>query len=1199
MTKAEPHVSLVFAAAALAFACLVNAQDFRDTTLPIDRRVSALLSQLTLAEKISLIPTDQPAIPRLDIAARRIGNEGLHGVAYQLATVFPQAIAFAHTWNPDLIRQVGSAVGDEARVYARRDWSTQGLNYFSPVVDLARDPRWGRVEESYGEDPYISGTIGGAYVSGMQGDDPHYLKIVPTLKHFAANSLEDNRTSGSSNVDPRNLREYYLKPFELITRQAHVQSYMAAFNSINFLPCAVTNLFRDVTRAEWGFHGFVVTDAWLPSFLMWGHNWVPTGAQAITDILKAGVDSVLDANGLQYLQDAVSQGLLSESDLDRALRNNLRVRFLTGEFDPPAQVSFNSIPDSALMSGANSALARRTGREAVVLLKNNPKLLPLDASKLKNVAVIGPLADVVLRDWYGGYMAYAVSPRTGIQAKLGPSVKVSYAEGAPRIALKIHGGRLWVTAGAAGTSPLTAASSTIGDSETFVAQDWGWGCTTLRSVRSGMYVEANSAGQFVPDSTVAYSWVQQFCFSMVPQASGGVQLQYYDDSDAGAGADGTIWYGLGGTFDVQTVEDGGQAAAVAAAGADLAIVAVGNNTTINGKEGHDRPDIILPPAMDQMIQSVYAANPNTVVVVVSSYPMSIPWEDAHVPAILYTGHGGQELGNYLADVLFGDYNPGGRLAMTWYKSMADIPPMADYDIRNGRTYQYFTGTPLYPFGYGLSYTSFQYSNLKLTPAAVGPADTLTASVDVQNSGSRAGDEVVQLYTHFNGSKVQRPLEQLRRFQRVTLQPGETRTVSFSLPLSETAVWDVRQSRFVVEPGTMDIRVGASSVDIRTSGSVAVNGEVLPPRNAFSVQRAENFDYYAGAQLVQAGDGGQAIQYQNDGGWVSFDEVDFGTGVNAMVARVSSGGQGGAIEAHLDRADGPIAATCSASGTGGAQTWSTASCGNVQASGIHTLYLMFHGNGPDAINLEWFVFTAGASVGPAIDPAGVKDAAAFSPTLSRGSWASIFGENLAVNKRPWSSGDFVNGLMPLSLDGTSVQVNGVNAPVSYISPTQVNFQVPTDAIIGGGVVQASSPAGASAPVPVTIVDQEPAFFTWLADGRTWVAAQHADFSLIGLSAGRTPAKAGETIILWGSGFGQTWPPVFSGAIVSVPEPLADPGGLTVSIGGQPAAVKYAGITIAGTYQLNVVVPSGLAAGQYPVTASVNGVQSVGMPLLAVQ
>src|ERR1035441_801353 len=338
-----------------------SAQPYLDPSEPLDTRVADLVSRFTLAEKISLMWSTQPAISRLGIAARNVGSEALHGVAYQTATMFPQAQCFGHTWDPDLIQAVGSAIGDEERVYNRRGMLSPALQVWSPVVDLARDPRWGRTEEVYGEDPYISAAIGGAYVRGMQGNDPRYYKTVPTLKHFAANSMEDNRTWGSSNVDPRNLHEYYLKPFEKITREAGVQAYMAAYNAINDLPCSVTNLFRDVARAQWGFNGFVVSDAWDLAVLGSGHAYTSSLAQGAAMMIQAGVDSITEDDAPQWITAALAQGYLTENDLDLALRRNFRIRFLTGEFDPPAMVSYTSIPHSALMSLADMRMRRPRG----------------------------------------------------------------------------------------------------------------------------------------------------------------------------------------------------------------------------------------------------------------------------------------------------------------------------------------------------------------------------------------------------------------------------------------------------------------------------------------------------------------------------------------------------------------------------------------------------------------------------------------------------------------------------------------------------------------------------------------------------------------------------------------------------------------------------------------------------------------------
>jgi len=1166
---------------------LRGADDFRNPDLPLEARVADLVSKLTLAEKIAFMPTTQPAVDRLGIAAHNIGQEALHGLAYLNATVFPQATGLAHTWDPALIQSVGSAIGDEARVYHRSDPVHNGLSYWAPVVDLARDPRWGRTEEVYGEDPYLSAAIGGAYVHGMQGDDPRYFKTLPTLKHFAANSMENNRMSASSNVDPRNLREYFLKPFEKITREQNVQSYMVAYNAINDLPCAATNLIRDVARPEWGFQGFVVTDASDMSGLVSGHHYAPDIATAAADIVKAGMDSITDSQALSSVQAAIAQGLLTEADLDTALRRNLRIRFLNGEFDPPGSNPYDNIPDSALLSPDHAALARQVGRESVTLLKNSGNLLPLDASKLKRVAVVGLNGDVVLRDWYSGNLTYAITPRQGIAERLGAGAVV-FDEGASKITLKSRANSRFLTAGASGTSALAATSATAGAGETFLTEDMGWGCTTLRSSITGKYVTAGS-GNFVASDVEARAWNYSYCFTFVAQSGGGSAIRYYDGTYLAANttlrSNGST-PGAWGLFDLTVVEDGIQRAAALAATADAAIVVTGNFPTINGKENQDRPDITLAPAQDQLIQAVLAANPKTVLALVASYPLAINQADQTVPAILYSSHGGQELGHFLADVLFGDYNPGGRLTATWFKSVNDLPPMTDFDIRKGRTYWYFQGQPLYPFGYGLSYTTFAYSNLTVTPGAAGLADTLLVTVDVRNTGQRAGDEVAQLYTHALGSKVQRPLQELKRFARITLQPGESQTVSFALPVSEIDYWDVRRSAFSVETGTVELRVGASSRDIRLTAQVQVSGDTAAPRSGQGVIRAENYDDYSGVMLTQSGDGGQVAGYLSDGSWLAFREVDFGAGIAAMNARVSSGAQGGSIEAHLDSLGGALAGTCTVTGTGSWQTWRVAACGAFQASGVHDLYLVFHGAG-GILNLDWFQFAAAGSPGaPSIPTGSAVDAAGFAQPLLRGSWSSVFGSNLASAARSWGTGDFNGSAMPTALAGTSVLVNGIAAPVSYVGPGQVNFQTPANVSLGPGTVQVVAQSGTTPPIAAMIDDASPAFYFFVSNGLNWAKAQHADYSLIGPAGQGTAASPNETIVLWGSGFGPTMPPLRPGYLPTAAAPLADAAGLTVTVGGQPATVQYAGMTMAGVYQINLTLPN-LSDGDYALTATASG------------
>ncbi len=1175
----------------LTLSAAVAEEPFRDPALPLDTRVNDLVSRLALDEKISLMSTYQPAIPRLGIAAFKVWNEALHGIAYRTATVFPQATGLAHTWDPELVRAVAAAISDEARVLHRQDPYENGLTFWSPVVDLARDPRWGRAEEAYGEDPYLSGAIGTAFVRGMQGDDPRYFKTVPTLKHFAGNSMETWRYGSSSNIDPRNLREYYLKPFEIIQREANVQSYMVAYNSINNLPCAVTDLIRDVVRGEWVFHGFVVTDYGDLGWLIRGHHYAATEASAAALIVKAGMDNISDDRAIPAVTAAVEQGLLAGTDLDAALRNTFRIRFQLGEFDPPGSVPYDSVPDSVLMSAGHTALARRAGRESVVLLKNDNNTLPLDASKLRSVAILGPLAATVHTDWYSGVPAYRVTPLDAIGRRLGVGPRVLYNEGSSRITLKARVNGKWVTSGPGSGNALVPASTTAGLFETFVATDLGWGCTTLRSAVSNLYVAANGGGQLVASDAEAHAWDYKYCFDFVPQPGGAVALKYFngkyvsaDQAGAGPLTATRDQAGAWELFDRIEVSNGIQAAAAAAAQAEIALVFVGNNPSINGKEDHDRPDIVLPPAQEQLIKSVCQANPKTVVVIVSSYPNAVVWAQQNVPAILYSSHGGQEEGNFLADVLFGDYSPAGRLTMTWYRSAADLPPIGDFDIRRGRAYWYFGGEPLYPFGHGLSYTSFEYANLSV-PASARADDILRVSFEVRNTGSRAGEEVAQLYVRALDSKAQRPLSELKRFQRISLAPGEARRVEFTLPVSEMAYWDVRRSRFMVESGVVEIRAGASSRDIRLRGQVAIQGEMPQPRNAFAVQRAENYDDYRGVLLTSAGDGTQCVGFVDQGDWVAYRDVDFGAGVNSMEAWVSSGSSGGPIQIRLDGLDGTLAGVCTVPGTGDWFRWTGITC-PVQAAGVHDLYLRFPGPGYSLLNLNWFRFAAPASAGgPTVANGSAVDAAGFTQPLLRGGWAALFGTNLASATRAWAAADFADATMPLALDGTRVQVNGIGAPVAYVSPTQVNFQVPGRVNLGAAVVQVLTPAGSSRPIPATIEDSQPSFFFTEAGGIRWATAQHGDYSYLG-QAPATPAKPGEVIVLWGSGFGQTWPPAFPGLVLTGPAPLADSGGVSVTIGGRPAPIQYAGMTVAGVYQLNVVVPD-LPDGDHPVAAEVNG------------
>ena len=717
---------------------------FQDPNLPIEARVNNILSLMTLEEKISALSTS-PDVPRLGIQGS--GHiEGLHGVALGgpggweghgltplPTTQFPQSVGLGETWDPDLLQKAAAVEGYEARyifqsedLRSKRSWEgeregrrREGIVIRAPNADLARDPRWGRSEESYGEDPYLTGTMTVAFVRGLQGDDPRYWLTASLMKHFLANSNEDGRDGSSSNFGERLLREYYSVPFRMGVMDGGSRAYMTAYNAYNGIPMAAQPILRDVTMHEWGFDGIICTDAGALTNMVTKHKYFPDVNQATAGAIHAGINQFLDRYR-EGAKGAIENKLVDTAEIDENLRGVYRVMIRLGLLDPPELVPYTKIKGTnpAWDNDEHKALARKITQESIVLLKNEllknvsqmspHPLLPLDRRTLKSVAVIGPYADQVALDWYSGTPPYAVSPLDGIKNKLGAGVKVSFARD-------------------------------------------------------------NSSG------------------------------------DA-----------------VKIARD-----------VDVAIVVVGNHPTCNagwakcqlpsdGKEAIDRKSITLE--QEELVKQVFAVNPRTVVVLISSFPFSIQWTKEHAPAIVHMAHNSQEEGNALADVLFGDYDPAGRLVVTWTMSLDQLPPIIDYDLRHGRTYMYLRQKPLYPFGYGLSYTTFAYSNLRTSSEQLKRDGEITVSVDVKNTGSRAGDEVVQMYvTHVN-SKVERPIEELKGFKRIALEPGETKTITLRLKASSLAYWNSDKGAFEVEPDQVNVRVGSSSSDIKLHQDVRVNAD---------------------------------------------------------------------------------------------------------------------------------------------------------------------------------------------------------------------------------------------------------------------------------------------------------------------------------------------------------------------------------------
>jgi beta-glucosidase len=705
----------------LFFLCILAntfaAYPFEDPNLPIEQRVDNIVSLMTLDEKIRCLGTD-PNVMRLGIRGSR-HIEGLHGVAMGgpgdwgrgrpvPTTQFPQAIGMAETWDPEVIQQAGAVEGYEARYLFQSDkYHRGGLVVRAPNADMGRDPRWGRNEECYGEDPYFNGTLAVAFIKGLQGDHPKYWQSAALLKHFLANSNENGRGHTSSNFDERLLREYYSVAFRMGIVEGGARTYMAAYNAYNRIPCTVHPILKDVTIKEWGLDGIICTDAGGLRNLVTQHKHYPDINVAAAAAVKAGISQFLDRfyNGVNA---AIKNNLLTEADIDRVIKGNFRVMIRLGLLDPPANNPYANIgkteTEDPWLWDRHKALARLVTQKSIVLLKNKNNLLPLNRDKLKSIVVIGPRADEVLLDWYSGTPPYTVSPLDGIKSKVAGRVTVNFAADANE--------------------------------------------RTLRMIRS----------------------------------------------------------------------------------AEVTIVCVGNHTTCDanfgncpepseGKEAVDRRYITL--AQEDLIKKVHRANPNTVVILICNFPYAITWTQSNVPAIVHMAHNSQELGNALADVLFGDYNPAGRLVQTWPRALNQLPPMMDYDIRKGRTYMYFKGEPLYPFGYGLSYTTFKYSNLRLSSESIPADGQITVSVDIQNTGSISGDEVVQMYVKHLDSKVQRPIKELKGFKRITLLSDETKTVQIPLKAESLAYWDVDKHGFVVEKGKIKIMVGGSSADVKLEKTVDI------------------------------------------------------------------------------------------------------------------------------------------------------------------------------------------------------------------------------------------------------------------------------------------------------------------------------------------------------------------------------------------
>jgi len=847
--------------------------DYLNPALPLGRRVDDLVSRMTLEEKVSQMQDVAPAIERLGIPEYNWWNEALHGVARSgLATSFPQAIGLAATWDDSLMFRMASVISDEARakyheyVRAGSRQRYQGLTFWSPNINLFRDPRWGRGQETYGEDPFLTGRLAVQFIRGMQGDDPKYLKTVATVKHFAVHSgPEPERHTFDAVVSERDLRESYLPHFEAGIREGGAYSLMCAYNRVDGkAACGSDMLLKDILRGEWGFKGYVVSDCGAIDDIYARHKVVATGAQAAALAVKTGTD--LECGRVYAnLVDAVKQGLITEQEIDTAVKRLFLARFKLGMFDPPDSVRWTRIPLRVLDQPAHRELARQAARESIVLLKNARGLLPL-RKDLRTLAVIGPNADQwrMLLGNYNGLPADPVTPLRGIREAVGKGTRVLYARGADLadgfpVLDVVSSNMLATNAGGPGLDVAYFNSRAMAGAPVSTAVDttldvnWHDGAPradlnpddfavrwtgSFRPPRSGTYwlglIGTMRFQLFLDDSLVVRS-VYPTHDGEFPdprpvrseplrlEAGRSYRLRVDAQESYGDAQLHLLW---------STPHEMLETDALRAAGeADVVVLCLGLTAQLEGEEmrveiegfrGGDRTRLDLPAPQQQLLERIVALGKPTVLVLLNGSALAVNWAEQHVRAIVETWYGGQAAGGALADVLFGDYNPGGRLPLTFYKSVADLPPFDDYRME-GRTYRFFTGTPLYPFGYGLSYTSFAYQNLRTSADTLAAGDTLTVRVDVTNTGKRAGDEVVQLYVRHLGSSVARPREDLRGYKRITLRPRETRTVEFSLPASSLAYWNPDTHRWVVEQEPVELAVAASSADIRLRRTIRVVG----------------------------------------------------------------------------------------------------------------------------------------------------------------------------------------------------------------------------------------------------------------------------------------------------------------------------------------------------------------------------------------
>ncbi len=823
---------------------------FLDTSLTFDERVTSLLEELTIEEKLLLIHTKMEAIPRLGLKEFHIGAEVARGLVcrgngWELpTTVFPEPFGLAATFDTDIMRSMGEVTGTETRIYSEQGKTS--LCVWGPTVDLERDPRWGRNEEAYGEDPFLAGTMAAAFTKGMYGVNEKYARVIPTLKHFYANNNEEDRGTDNAVIPTRLKYDYYLRAFEKPVREGNAYSLMTSYNEINGIEAICNPEVQKVCKDKWGLL-FAVTDGGDFVQNVQSHRKDKTHVEAIARVYKNhGADIMTDDCELvnDAAREALGKGLITEQDIDKALFGALKARFMLGEFDDDCP--YNDVNKGMLCCEEFAKISEKAAIESVILLKNSQAILPL--KKHEKLAVIGYYSDMVMRDWYTGMSQKTPTVLDGIIATVGRE-NVVFDSGCDTIALRNSQSGFYFSVNESGE--LVCDSATINEQCLFDLYEWGDNAISLRSGFNGKFVADSGVLKAISDDV--YGWFVKEKFILERSGRDCIirnwQNRYLKITDERkVMVTESLRANADCVFNIEVFSSGIDRVRRTVTEAHNVLLVCGNNPMINARECYDRKHLRLPEKQEKMLNSVLRITPNTILLMVSGYPFAI--NDEKLSAIMHISHAGPSLGTAVAKTLYGDVSPAGRCPVTWYRSDKDLCDIKDYNIiRTKSTYLYFDGEPLYPFGFGLSYTAFHYGALKADKRIYERDDIINLSFELENVGGCNGDEVVQLYVSYPKLPLTLPIKQLKGFKRVNVTRGDSVQVTLQLKVSELALWNGNIGDYDIFTGDYQLMIGSSSADIRRTADVHIIGTDYEGRIMNKTVHAVESTEYLGVEFL--------------------------------------------------------------------------------------------------------------------------------------------------------------------------------------------------------------------------------------------------------------------------------------------------------------------------------------------------------------